>query len=351
MPRLLRSISLRLLPLLATACLLCAGCIKEDVAENTARGNFDALWRIVDEHYCFFAEKQSEYGLDWNEVYARYSAAVNDGLTDRQQFEIFGKMLAELRDGHTNLYAPFDVARYGKWFDDYPMNYSDSLERVYLGRTEDYRYTCGLKYRTLDDNIGYIRCESFNTAIGDGNLNEVMRELSLCDALILDLRNNGGGLLTTAQQLASIFINSTTTIAYMSHKTGTGHADFSAPEAVTLDPFPGLRWQKPVAVLTNRRTYSAANSFVMFVKHLPQVIVVGDKTGGGAGLPFSSELPNGWSLRFSACPMYDINMVCTESGIEPDVHVDITSEDYARNRDTIIETARKLLRERCQTTN
>ena len=120
---------------------------------------------------------------------------------------------------------------------------------------------------------------------------------------------------------------------------------------MTLDPFPGLRWQKPVAVLTNRRTYSAANSFVMFVKHLPQVIVVGDKTGGGAGLPFSSELPNGWSLRFSACPMYDINMVCTESGIEPDVHADITSEDYARNRDTIIETARKLLRERCQTTN
>ena len=96
MPRLLRSISLRLLPLLATACLLCAGCIKEDVAENTARGNFDALWRIVDEHYCFFAEKQNEYGLDWNEVYARYAAAVNDGLTDRQQFEIFGKMLAEV---------------------------------------------------------------------------------------------------------------------------------------------------------------------------------------------------------------------------------------------------------------
>ena len=62
MPRLLRSISLRLLPLLATACLLCAGCIKEDVAENTARGNFDALWRIVDEHYCFFAEKQKSTG-------------------------------------------------------------------------------------------------------------------------------------------------------------------------------------------------------------------------------------------------------------------------------------------------
>ena len=303
MPRLLRSISLRLLPLLAAACLQCAGCIKEDVAENTARGNFDALWRIVDEHYCFFAEKQSEYGLDWNEVYARYAAAVNEGLTDRQQFEIFGKMLAELRDGHTNLYAPFDVARYGKWFDDYPINYSDSLERVYLGRTEDYRYTCGLKYRTLNDNIGYIRCTSFNTAIGDGNLNEVMRELSLCDALIVDLRNNGGGLLTTAQQLASVFINSTTTIGYMSHKTGTGHAEKRSDQPLGSSEEKGKPAPPPVLSPT---TMTCGKCFTNITNELAALYVrrlVSTATGFCQRSPGNGSSVTACGAERSACPV------------------------------------------------
>lgn len=60
-------------------------------------------------------------------------------------------------------------------------------------------------------------------------------------------------------------------------------------------------------------------------------------------MPMSSELPNGWSVRFSACPMFDRNMQLTETGIEPDIKADISSDDYARGIDTIIETARTLL--------
>ena len=94
-------------------------------------------------------------------------------------------------------------------------------------------------------------------------------------------------------------------------------------------------------MLTNRRTYSAANSFVMFLKGLPNVTIVGDRTGGGAGMPFNAELPNGWGIRFSACPMYDRQMQLTEMGIDPDMKVDITDDDYQRGVDTIIETAKK----------
>ena len=252
----------------------------------------------------------------------------------------------ELRDGHVNLYAAHDVARYGRWFDDYPMNYSDSLERKYLGRADEYRQAAGLSYRVLDDNVGYVRCASFSSGFGEGNLAQVMADLSLCDGLIVDVRSNGGGQLTYAARLASAFIDKRTLGGYMSHKTGPGHADLSTPEPVWLDPFAGLRWQKPVAVLTNRRTYSAANTFVMYMKGLPGVTIVGDRTGGGAGMPLNAELPSGWLVRFSACPMYDRDGQITEMGIDPDVKVDITSEDYARSVDTIIETARRLLRER-----
>ena len=71
--------------------------------------------------------------------------------------------------------------------------------------------------------------------------------------------------------------------------------------------------------------------------------MIGDKTGGGSGLPFSSELPNGWSVRFSASPMFDSDMNQIEFGIQPDIPVSITDEDRAKGIDTIIEAARKLL--------
>ena len=44
---------------------------------------------------------------------------------------------------------------------------------------------------------------------------------------------------------------------------------------------------KPVIILTNRSVYSAANEFVKYMKCCPKAKIVGDKTGGGAGLPFS----------------------------------------------------------------
>lgn len=328
--------------------LLPTACITEDVPDNTPTGNFETLWKTLDEHYCFFTLKADVYGLDWNEVHTRYAKQVTNNLTERQLFEVLGNMTKELRDGHVNLYASHDVARYGAWFDDYPANYADTLERVYLGHTDDYAYSNGLKYRILDDNIGYIRCETFEYDFGDGNLHEVMRSLALCDGLIIDVRNNGGGQVTAAQSLASLFLNEKTLCGYMSHKTGTGHNDFSTPEPVNIEPFTGLRWQKKACILTNRSTYSAANCFVMYLKGLSNITIVGDVTGGGSGLPLNSELPNGWSLRFSACPIYDRDGQLTEQGIAPDVKVNITSADYARSVDTIIETARQLLHAEAQ---
>lgn len=295
----------------------------------------------MNEHYCFFDYKNSEYGLDWNEVYARYSRQIDDGMTSTQLFEVLGNMLGELRDGHVNMYASFDQSRYWSWKEDYPANFSDSLQRRYLGT--DYKISSGIKYRKLDDNIGYIYCGSFSNAIGSGNLNDILMDLATCNALIVDVRDNGGGMLTSAETLASRFTDEEILVGYMQHKTGPGHNDFSEPEEQKLKPSSGLRWHKPVAVLTNRAVFSAANEFVKYMKCCPGVTVIGDKTGGGAGMPFSSELPNGWSVRFSACPMYDRDMNCTEFGIEPDHNVQLTDSDFAKGRDTIIEYARNIL--------
>ena len=329
--------------LLLVSLLPLSSCVDEDEYPDTPEGNMEALWRIIDEHYCFLDYKKEVYGLDWDDVRLRYTPRVDGQMTKAQLFEVLAQMLGELRDGHVNLSAAHDYSRYWSWHEDFPANVSDSLLRKYLGT--DYRIAGGLDYRVLDDNTGYVRYDSFTNGIGDGNLDEVLMFLMPCQGLIIDVRGNGGGLLTNAEKLAARFCNEPTRVGYYQHKTGPGHSDFSSREERVLQPSSGVRWQKPVVVLTNRQVFSAANEFVMYMKELPQVTVVGDRTGGGAGMPFNSSLPNGWSVRFSAVPMYDAQGRSCEFGIEPDYRVDLTDEDFARGQDTIIEFARELLRQ------
>ena len=160
---------------IAIACIAIfsvSACVDEHEYADNPRGNFEALWKIIDEHYCFFEYKQAEYGLNWDAIHDKYSKQINDGMTDTQMFEVLGNMLAELRDGHVNMYSSWDIARNWSWHEDYPSNVSDTLIRRYLGT--DYRIASGMKYRRLDDNTGYIQCSSFANGIGAGNLDDIL---------------------------------------------------------------------------------------------------------------------------------------------------------------------------------
>ena len=86
-------------------------CVEEEEYANTPTGNFEALWKIMDEHYCFFDLKKKELGVDWDNVHARYSAQVSDKMSNEQLFEFLTKMIGELKDGHVNLSASFDYGR------------------------------------------------------------------------------------------------------------------------------------------------------------------------------------------------------------------------------------------------
>lgn len=323
--------------------LSATSCIREDVSGNTPEANFESLWKIIDEQYCFLEYKKQEYGLDWDQVHDAYAKRITPSMGWEALFEVLSEMVAELRDGHVNLTSSLASSQYRQWFDSYPRNFSDSIQSIYLKK--DYNQSSGLTYQILENNIGYIYCSSFSNGIGDGNLDQTLNRLAICDGLIIDVRNNGGGNLTTAQKLAARFTNQKTLVGYMTHKTGKGHGDFSNPYPVYIEPSNGIRWQKRAVVLTNRRSFSATNDFVNSMKQFPLITIVGDKTGGGSGLPFTSEIPCGWSIRFSASPMLDPQMNQIEFGINPDVKIDMTSEDMQKGKDTMIEYACKLLKD------
>ena len=79
-----------------------------------------------------------------------------------------------------------------------------------------------MKYQIFEDNIAYIYCGSFQSGIGEGNLDEVLNKLAICDGLIIDVRNNLGGNLTTAEKLAARFTNEKVLVGYMSIKPDRG---------------------------------------------------------------------------------------------------------------------------------
>lgn len=314
-------------------------CIREEEYTNDPIGNFDQLWKIIDERYCFLDYK----GIDWKKIGERKRKFIEPKMDDRDLFQVLSDMLYELQDGHVNLTSTDNQTHFDFWLDS-PRNFSEATieNNYYLG--QNYQQTAGFKYKILNDKVGYIYYEKFSEGIDNNDLDRVFSYFSNCKGLIIDVRQNSGGNATNSAKIASRFTEKKILTGYICHKTGPGHNDFSEPYAIYLEPAKGIRWQKKVAVLTNRHSYSATNDFVNHMRCLPNVTIVGDKTGGGSGMPFSSELPNGWTIRFSASPHFDKNMNHIEWGINPDVKVDINYKDEANGFDTIIEEARKLLK-------
>ena len=325
--------------LLVLFAVIVASCHDEVEYKNDPYGNFDALWTSIDEHYCFFKYKD----VDWKAVGERYRAKLQPKMTSKELFDVCSEMLKELKDGHTNLVSPWDVSRYWIW-EKYPVNYDQRvIDEHYLNF--EYKKACGIKYGMLRNNYGYMYYGDFSVSIGEGNLDMILGALASCDGLVIDVRSNGGGLLTNVEPIVARFITEKIHAGAISHKTGPGHNDFSKPYDYYFSPATSgrVKFSKPVVVLTNRASFSATNNFVSIMKSLPQVKVVGDVTGGGCGLPFTSEMPNGWSVRYSASAITDPSGNITEFGVEPDYKVDMTPQEIAEGRDAILEKAFEVL--------
>ncbi len=331
----------------------------EEITGESYYDVFEVCWRTMDERYCFFDEK----GVDWEGVYRQFCPLAKDSVKNMQGLlSLLDLMLDTLKDGHVNVYTPFNVARYWKWYEDYPINFDANLLQTYY--LKDNYWSAGSFQFTQfkEDSVAYVRYASFANSVGSTNLDYTLMALRKAKGLILDIRNNGGGDLTNATELAARFCTKKIKYAYIQHKTGKGHNDFSQPEPLYLEPADESRWSwdastQPVVVLVNRRTFSAANNFVQIMKALdgtlttdsvgqqhPKMIkICGDRTGGGSGMPFESVLPNGWTLRFSACPISDAEGHSTESGIDPSdgLKIDMDSlSAFYEHRDDIIEAAR-----------
>ena len=106
----------------------------ESEYDTSPQGNLDALWTLIDEHYCFLTYKEKELGFKWADIHSKYSAKLNPEMTRVQLFEVLCQMLSELKDGHVNISTSLDLGRNWTWKEDYPENLDTELrQQHYLG--------------------------------------------------------------------------------------------------------------------------------------------------------------------------------------------------------------------------
>jgi retinol-binding protein 3 len=136
------------------------------------------------------------------------------------------------------------------------------------------------KVERLNGNIGYMELDGFVTAeLGAETAIAAMQFLANTDALIIDLRYNGGGVPGTAQLIISYFF-SETPVHYHSIYWRQGNR---TEQFWTLPYVPGKRYVgKPVYILMGKRTLSAPESFAYSLQAQKRATVVGEVSAGGA---------------------------------------------------------------------
>lgn len=313
-----------------------SSCDKELVTPtqyNTPTAIFEQTWKTIDEKYSFLEYKK----INWDSVGSIYREQVSNTISDDSLFNILGKMLFHLKDGHVNLKSNFNVSRNWEWFLGFPQNFDlGLLERNYLG---GWKTTHSLMHKKIKD-VGYVYYKSFELPVTENDLDYILDTYKDTKGLVIDIRNNGGGDPTNAFAILNRLTARPILVGRSYEKVGKDHNDFSESSELWLNPKENSKkYLGKVILLTNRNCYSATSHFVAWARALPNVTVIGDRTGGGGGLPASVQLSNGWILRYSSTMGIDAKGFNFENGTPPDVKIDMDKVDFDKGIDTILERA------------
>jgi len=192
--------------------------------------------------------------------------------------------------------------------------------------------------------VGYVRLIQFNEPTAE-ELSKALDELQKqgMQALILDLRNNPGGLLNSAVDVCAQFLPPNTKVVSTQGRAASQQRDY-ATSAVTKE-----RPQFPLAVLVNEGSASGAEIVCGALKDLHRAIIVGETTFGKGSVQNVLQLPDGSALRFTTAKYYTPSKkVIHGNGVAPNIRVAMSSEQERqlfaiRSSDTVKPEDEKVL--------
>lgn len=336
-------------------------CVDERlITEATPQTVFEHFQYSYQDFYAFFNER----GIDWSAQVAAAQTAVHDGMSDDALFAVLAQMLEPIDDGHVqlsgngNVYRPAQLKGANKTIEEafaLQSEFSD-IQNFANAVSQQYWETIGgylddnsvssfdgaipdrLIWGTMGDGaVGYLYIasmayfspeaegldEAANLAVIESVMDDVMRDLRDTQALIIDVRKNGGGHDEVSFEIASRFMDQSTLVG---SKYARSYQGETQPVEARVQPPEGTPYLNPVAVIAGVETASAAETFLLAMDALPQVTLVGENSNGILSDVLEKTLPNGWEIWLANEVYLDSEGESHEvTGIAPEVEASVFS--------------------------
>lgn len=400
---------------------------KTEITDEKKIYGLSKLWSEVKFNFANFDLVE----IDWDKTYQEYIPKVLATDTTYEYYQELTKMMALLKDGHSNVY--YNSADYGrpplrtKLIENKVLVtniYNDTLisKNIAIGdeileinntnaieygkrnimpyqsastsqdldnRTFHYAFFYGkikepivLKIKKKDksvftttvsrelksnykresyvlkitkDNIAHLTINDFENQDYRKLFDSLYVNIIKSKALIIDIRNNGGGSSNQGYYILSHLINKkvnnskSKTRQYVAYAKANGSSDtFIEYAPYWIEPIQNKeKYTNPVVVLTSAKTFSAAEDFLVAYDNAKRGIKIGQKTGGSTGQPISFDLPEGGRMRIcTKRDMYPNGKEFVGVGIIPDIEINETIESIQNGRDIVLEKSIEILNEK-----
>jgi len=216
------------------------------------------------------------------------------------------------------------------------------------GKSEMNDYST-LQYTTLNKNTGLLIINDFMNSSFKQRFDSIYTKILQSDALIIDLRNNGGGNSNYADYiLKHLSSKPIKTSSWGSRMYIPAHASWNYPQewyfnsSEYLTPVENKKiYDKPVTVLVNAGTFSSSEDFCVKFRGMKRGKLIGTTTGGSTGNGVRITLIEGVA-EANICSKKDISpdgTVFVGAGVKPDIEVKETRQSFIDKKDIILEKA------------
>ncbi len=295
--------------------------------------------------------------------------------TDYARAEIASSILLRGFPGSTFLVT---IRKPGGEEVEYALTHARAKDSIFIpdGEYTDEKNRGLLEHKIFDGNFMYVALNSFADPKITPLFETLLPSLEKAKGVIIDLRNNGGGDDGIAFNILkhfikdSVIIGSSSTIRMhdpylraigryvtLADTTGNpnkrnawllynGYTVFNTPGTDRLKIDPGtVRINAPVVILTGINTESAAEDFLIAADNQKHIKRIGESTNGSSGMPYRFDLPGGGSARVCVKKdTYPDGREFVGYGIQPNIQVSPTVTDYLENKDPVLETALRYLK-------